>query len=60
VRRRSASTASRQPVQRRTARPRKIHLPRTRARPRGWLDLVVETLEAVIEERGENEPIWVP
>jgi hypothetical protein len=22
------------------------------------LDLVVETLEAVIEERGENEPIW--
>jgi hypothetical protein len=22
------------------------------------LDLVVETLDAVIEERGENEPIW--
>jgi hypothetical protein len=22
------------------------------------LDLVVETLEAVMEERGENEPIW--
>jgi uncharacterized protein (TIGR00288 family) len=26
--------------------------------PSEALDLVVETLEAVIEERGENEPIW--
>ena len=33
--------------------------PRTRApTSTDALDLVVETLEAVIEERGENEPIW--
>ena len=28
------------------------------AGPREALDLVVETLEAIAEERGENEPIW--
>ena len=33
--------------------------PRTKAlTPSDALDLVVETLDAVIEERGENEPIW--
>ncbi len=47
-------TATRRGAARPPSRPR-----RTRARiPADALDLVVETLEAVTEERGENEPIW--
>ena len=54
VRRRSASTA---------ARPAAATAESTPSDNKGpeltdALDLVVETLEAVTEERGENEPIW--
>jgi hypothetical protein len=54
VRRRSASTASR------TSTPAAESAPPENKGPEltDALDLVVETLEAVIEERGENEPIW--
>jgi uncharacterized protein (TIGR00288 family) len=59
VRRRSASTAARQSPQTADSAPAE----NTPAENKGpdltdALDLVVETLEAVIEERGENEPIW--
>jgi uncharacterized protein (TIGR00288 family) len=59
ARRRSASTASRQTA------PTADNVPAENAPVENKgpdladaLDLVVETLDAVIEERGENEPIW--
>ncbi len=59
ARRRSASTASRQTA------PAADNVPAENAPSENKgpdladaLDLVVETLDAVIEERGENEPIW--
>jgi hypothetical protein len=60
VRRRSASTAApRQSAQTADAAPAE-NAPAENKGPdlTDALDLVVETLEAVIEERGENEPIW--
>jgi uncharacterized protein (TIGR00288 family) len=59
VRRRSASTASRQSAPTADAAPAE-NVPTENKGPdlTDALDLVVETLEAVIEERGENEPIW--
>jgi hypothetical protein len=59
VRRRTASTASRT----NTAAAENAPSENAPAENKGpeltdALDLVVETLEAVIEERGENEPIW--
>jgi uncharacterized protein (TIGR00288 family) len=59
VRRRSASTAPRQSVQTADSAPAES-APAENKGPdlTDALDLVVETLEAVIEERGENEPIW--
>jgi len=59
VRRRSASTASRQSAQTADSAPAES-APVENKGPdlTDALDLVVETLEAVIEERGENEPIW--
>jgi uncharacterized protein (TIGR00288 family) len=58
VRRRSAPTASR-PAQTADSAPAE-NAPAENKGPdlTDALDLVVETLEAVIEERGENEPIW--
>ena len=60
VRRRSASTAPRQSAQAADSAPAES-APIENKGPdlTDALDLVVETLEAVIEERGENEPIWV-
>jgi uncharacterized protein (TIGR00288 family) len=54
VRRRSASTVAR------AAAATTDSVPSDNKGPEltDALDLVVETLEAVIEERGENEPIW--
>ena len=59
ARRRSASTASRQTA------PTADNVPAENAPAENKgpdladaLDLVVETLDAVMEERGENEPIW--
>jgi uncharacterized protein (TIGR00288 family) len=54
VRRRSASTGAR------AAAATTDSVPSDNKGPEltDALDLVVETLEAVIEERGENEPIW--
>ncbi len=59
VRRRSASTAPRQSPQTADSAPAES-APAENKGPdlTDALDLVVETLEAVIEERGENEPIW--
>jgi uncharacterized protein (TIGR00288 family) len=60
VRRRSASTAApRQSAQTADTVPAE-NAPAENKGPdlTDALDLVVETLEAVIEERGENEPIW--
>jgi uncharacterized protein (TIGR00288 family) len=59
ARRRSASTASRQSAQTADTAPAE-NAPAENKGPdlTDALDLVVETLEAVIEERGENEPIW--
>ena len=59
VRRRSASTASRQSAPTADSAPAES-APVENKGPdlTDALDLVVETLEAVIEERGENEPIW--
>jgi uncharacterized protein (TIGR00288 family) len=60
VRRRSASTAApRQSAQTADTAPAE-NAPAENKGPdlTDALDLVVETLEAVIEERGENEPIW--
>jgi len=59
VRRRSASTAPRQSAQTADSAPAES-APAENKGPdlTDALDLVVETLEAVIEERGENEPIW--
>jgi uncharacterized protein (TIGR00288 family) len=59
VRRRSASTAPRQSPQAADSAPAES-APAENKGPdlTDALDLVVETLEAVIEERGENEPIW--
>jgi uncharacterized protein (TIGR00288 family) len=59
VRRRSASTAPRQSAQTADSAPAES-APTENKGPdlTDALDLVVETLEAVIEERGENEPIW--
>jgi uncharacterized protein (TIGR00288 family) len=60
VRRRSASTAApRQSAQTADTAPAE-NAPVENKGPdlTDALDLVVETLEAVIEERGENEPIW--
>src|ERR1700693_4524372 len=59
VRRRSASTAARQSPQTADSAPAE-NAPAENKGPdlTDALDLVVETLEAVIEERGENEPIW--
>jgi uncharacterized protein (TIGR00288 family) len=59
VRRRSASTAPRQSAQTADSAPAE-NAPAENKGPdlTDALDLVVETLEAVIEERGENEPIW--
>jgi len=59
VRRRSASTASRPSA----PTPDSAPVDNAPAENKGpdltdALDLVAETLEAVIEERGENEPIW--
>jgi uncharacterized protein (TIGR00288 family) len=58
VRRRSAPTAPR-PAQTADSAPAE-NAPAENKGPdlTDALDLVVETLEAVIEERGENEPIW--
>jgi uncharacterized protein (TIGR00288 family) len=53
VRRRSASAGSRPAPTAESAPPENKGPEVTDA-----LDLVVETLEAVVEERGENEPIW--
>jgi len=54
VRRRSASPAAR------ATAPAADSVPAENKGPElsDALDLVVETMEAVIEERGENEPIW--
>jgi len=59
ARRRSASTAPRQSAQTADSAPAES-APAENKGPdlTDALDLVVETLEAVIEERGENEPIW--
>jgi uncharacterized protein (TIGR00288 family) len=59
VRRRSTSTAPRQSAQTADSAPAE-NAPAENKGPdlTDALDLVVETLEAVIEERGENEPIW--
>jgi uncharacterized protein (TIGR00288 family) len=59
VRRRSASTAPRQSAQTADSAPAE-NAPAENKGPdlTDALDLVAETLEAVIEERGENEPIW--
>jgi uncharacterized protein (TIGR00288 family) len=59
VRRRSASTAPRQSAQAADSAPAE-NAPAENKGPdlTDALDLVVETLEAVMEERGENEPIW--
>jgi uncharacterized protein (TIGR00288 family) len=59
VRRRSASTTPRQSAQTADSAPAES-APAENKGPdlTDALDLVVETLEAVIEERGENEPIW--
>jgi uncharacterized protein (TIGR00288 family) len=59
VRRRSASTSPRQSPQTADSAPAES-APAENKGPdlTDALDLVVETLEAVIEERGENEPIW--
>ena len=59
VRRRSASTAPRQSAQTADTAPAE-NAPAENKGPdlTDALDLVVETLDAVIEERGENEPIW--
>jgi uncharacterized protein (TIGR00288 family) len=54
VRRRSASTASRPSAPAADSAPAENKGPDVT----DALDLVVETLEAVMEERGENEPIW--
>src|ERR1017187_349094 len=54
VRRRSASTAARPAAATAESAPSDNKGPELT----DALDLVVETLEAVIEERGENEPIW--
>jgi len=59
VRRRSASTAPRQSAQTADSAPAESAPPENKGPDlTDALDLVVETLEAVIEERGENEPIW--
>jgi uncharacterized protein (TIGR00288 family) len=59
VRRRSASTASRQSAPTAdTASAENVPTENKGPDLTDALDLVVETLEAVIEERGENEPIW--
>jgi len=57
VRRRTASTAS---TASRPSTPAADSAPAENKGPdvTDALDLVVETLEAVMEERGENEPIW--
>jgi uncharacterized protein (TIGR00288 family) len=59
VRRRTASNASRSNAPAAENSPSE-HAPAENKGPEltDALDLVVETLEAVIEERGENEPIW--
>jgi uncharacterized protein (TIGR00288 family) len=59
VRRRSASTAPRQSAQTADSATAE-NAPAENKGPdlTDALDLVAETLEAVIEERGENEPIW--
>ena len=59
VRRRSASTASRPSAPTADSAPAES-APVENKGPdlTDALDLVVETLDAVIEERGENEPIW--
>jgi len=59
VRRRSASTPSRQSAPTADSAPAES-APVENKGPdlTDALDLVVETLDAVIEERGENEPIW--
>jgi len=59
VRRRSASAASRQSAPTADSAPAES-APVENKGPdlTDALDLVVETLDAVIEERGENEPIW--
>ena len=54
VRRRSASPAARSGASAADSVPAENKGPELS----DALDLVVETLEAVIEERGENEPIW--
>ncbi|MGA2187067.1 MAG: NYN domain-containing protein [Steroidobacteraceae bacterium] len=54
VRRRSASTAPRTTAAAAESAPSENKGPELS----DALDLVVETLDAVIEERGENEPIW--
>ncbi len=54
VRRRSASTGARAAAATTDSAPSDNKGPELT----DALDLVVETLEAVIEERGENEPIW--
>jgi uncharacterized protein (TIGR00288 family) len=54
VRRRSASTTSRPSTPAADSAPAENKGPDVT----DALDLVVETLEAVMEERGENEPIW--
>jgi uncharacterized protein (TIGR00288 family) len=59
VRRRSASTAARQSAQAPDSTPAENTPPENKGPDvSDALDLVVETLDAVIEERGENEPIW--
>ena len=59
VRRRGAATAARQSAPTADSAP-PDNAPAENKGPdlTDALDLVVETLEAVIEERGENEPIW--
>ena len=52
-RRTAAAAATAAPAGNGETEPRKTRVPIAEA-----LDLVVETLEAVAEERGENEPIW--
>ena len=59
VRRRSASTASRQSAPTADSVPAETAPPENKGPDLAdALDLVVETLDAVTEERGENEPIW--
>jgi uncharacterized protein (TIGR00288 family) len=58
VRRRSAPTVSRQAQMADSAPAENAPAENKGPDLTDALDLVVETLEAVIEERGENEPIW--